>query len=129
NATFTVSANGPLLTYQWVFDGADIPGATQASYTRAGVQPGDVGLYSVRVRSTAAQAVESAPAILEIGPDPGVQSQDKPGDAAATCPGGFRLRAAANAAGASSVAMGSIGSQVLVSSSTNNLIDCNTANC
>ncbi len=131
NATFTVSATGPSLTYQWLLNGVEISGATQASYTRSNVQPEHVGFCSVRVRSTAAQAVESAPAILEIGADPGLQSKDKPDDVVASCQGALRarLRAAASSAGASSVAMGSIGYQVLVSSSTNNLIDCNTANC
>ena len=128
DATFTVSATGPSLTYQWRFNGAPILNAPQASYTRANVQPADVGFYSVLVRSTAPQAVESAPATLEIGADPGLQSKDKPNDVAASCPGALRARAASSA-GASSVAMGSIGYQVLVSSSTNNLIDCNTANC
>jgi hypothetical protein len=125
DTTFTVSANGGSLAYQWIFNGADIPGATGAAFTRSNVQPEHVGFYSVRVSSTSTQAVESAPAILEIGPFPGVQSRDKPDDVSVSCPGAFRPASVV----AASVAMGSVGYQVLVGSSTNNLIDCNTTNC
>jgi Abnormal spindle-like microcephaly-assoc'd, ASPM-SPD-2-Hydin/Immunoglobulin domain/HYR domain/Fn3 associated len=124
DATFTVRATGPSLTYQWLFNGSEIWGATQSNYTRLDVQPRHVGYYSVRVTSTATQTVESAAALLEIGLDPNLQSRDKPDDVEALCPAVF-----APAAGASSVAMGSVGYQILVSSSTNNLIDCNTTNC
>ena len=124
NATFTVRATGPSLAYQWLFNGVEIWGATRPSYTRLNVQPMHVGYYSVRVTSTATQTVESAAALLEIGLDPNLQSRDKPDDVEALCPGVF-----APATGASSVAMGSVGYQILVSSSTNNLIDCNTTNC
>ena len=124
NATYTVRATGPSLTYQWLFNGVEIWGATRSSYTRLNVEPRHVGFYSVRITSTATQRVESAAALLEIGLDPNLQSRDKPDDVEALCPGFF-----APAAGASSVAMGSVGYQILVSSSTNNLIDCNTTNC
>jgi hypothetical protein len=48
--TFTVAAAGtPILTYQWRFNGADIPGATSNSFTLAGPSVLDSGYYSVRV--------------------------------------------------------------------------------
>ncbi len=40
NATFTVGASGTApLSYQWRFEGANIGGATESSYTRMNVQP------------------------------------------------------------------------------------------
>lgn len=49
-ATFTVSAIGePPLTYQWLKDGAPIPGAEQASYTIGAVAAGDAGVYTVEI--------------------------------------------------------------------------------
>lgn len=46
--TFSAAASGtPVPTYQWQKGGVDIPGATTASYTIAGVVPGDEGSYTV----------------------------------------------------------------------------------
>ncbi len=126
NATFTVNALGTSLTYQWLFNGAPIAGATSATYIRSNVQPEHVGFYSVRVGNTATQTVESAAAILEIGPFPDVQSRDKPNDIPISCLGGFRP---VSSPGAASVAVGAIGYQVLAQASVNNLSDCLTTNC
>lgn len=64
--TFTVSVNGsPPFTYQWRKNGADIGGATGASYTIASVQAGDAGGYSVVV-SNAFGAATSPPATLTV---------------------------------------------------------------
>ena len=50
NATFSVVATGVApLTYQWLFDNADIPGATSSSYSVTNVQPTNSGNYSVSV--------------------------------------------------------------------------------
>jgi hypothetical protein len=49
-AQFNVVANGsPVLGYQWQFDGADIPGATNSSLQLFYVQTNQAGLYSVIV--------------------------------------------------------------------------------
>jgi len=49
-ASFNVVATGSApLSYQWRFNGADIGGATASSYTRANLQAGDAGDYSVLV--------------------------------------------------------------------------------
>ena len=54
SATFTASAIGSgTLTYQWIKDGVEIPGATEASYTLPVVANTDAGLYSVRIGNTA----------------------------------------------------------------------------
>lgn len=66
DATFAVQAIGPPpLDYQWLFNGADIAGATGSSYTRPAVAAADAGAYSVRV-SNFAGSVTSAPAVLTV---------------------------------------------------------------
>src|SRR5256885_7781893 len=49
NVTFAVGATGTSPTYQWRFNGADISGATLASYSLANVQTSNAGNYSVVV--------------------------------------------------------------------------------
>ncbi|HXJ56071.1 MAG TPA: immunoglobulin domain-containing protein [Verrucomicrobiae bacterium] len=55
------------LTYQWLFNGTAIPGATNCHYTLAAVALTDFGLYSVVVRN-AFGAVTSRPANLSVIP-------------------------------------------------------------
>jgi Concanavalin A-like lectin/glucanases superfamily/Laminin B (Domain IV)/Immunoglobulin I-set domain/Immunoglobulin domain len=76
-ATFSVAANQPSSLYQWFFEGQPIPGATQSSLTLAEVGREHVGAYTVRITNLFQRWLESAPAILEIGPVAGGQSQDK----------------------------------------------------
>lgn len=52
SATFTVVADGTNPSYQWRFNGSNIPGATSASYTDNNVQPGDAGNYDVVVSNS-----------------------------------------------------------------------------
>src|SRR5206468_6763514 len=82
----SVSAIGSGLTYQWVFNGSARAGATNRTLTISNVQSADVGAYSVRVRNSAQQEVESLAAILEIGPVAGVQSVAKYADLFGTPP-------------------------------------------
>ncbi|HWN96226.1 MAG TPA: immunoglobulin domain-containing protein [Methylomirabilota bacterium] len=77
SANFTVAVTGSGLTYQWFFNGALRPGETASTLLVANVEPDDVGFYSVRVSNGSGRTVESDEAILEIGPEPTVQSQDK----------------------------------------------------
>lgn len=68
NATFTVVASGTApLAFQWQFGNADIPGATQTSYTRFNVQDADAGDYTVTVTNLAGSAL-SLPATLSVIP-------------------------------------------------------------
>jgi hypothetical protein len=55
----------PAFTYQWRHNGADLPGATAASFTLASVQSENVGVYTVLV-SDGATSVVSEPAVLEM---------------------------------------------------------------
>ena len=66
NAPFTVAASGSgSLSYQWRFNGVDLPGATQASYTRFNAQVADAGDYSVVVTNNVG-SVTSAVATLTV---------------------------------------------------------------
>jgi uncharacterized repeat protein (TIGR01451 family) len=50
NTVFGVLADGaPPLSYQWRFDGVDLPNATNSSLFITNAQPADQGLYSIRV--------------------------------------------------------------------------------
>lgn len=66
NATLNVLAGGsPPLSYQWRFNGANIPGATNSSYIRNNAQFIHSGYYDV-VISNAWGLVESPTALLEV---------------------------------------------------------------
>ncbi len=65
-ATFTVVASGnPTPTYQWQKGGANIPGATSATYTIASVVTGDAGNYAAVVTNSRGSAT-SASATLTV---------------------------------------------------------------
>ena len=66
NAFFTVSASGSApLSYQWLFNGTNLAGATDSGYTRANSQPAHAGNYSVVVTNVAG-SVTSAVAALTV---------------------------------------------------------------
>ena len=65
-AAFSVAATGlPPLSYQWRFNGADIPGATANVYSRANVQVADDGGYAVVITNLSG-SVTSQPAVLRV---------------------------------------------------------------
>jgi N-acetylneuraminic acid mutarotase len=65
-ATFSVTATGSGLTYQWLRDGAPITGATSASYsTDATVEGDDGATFTVNV-SDGKTSVQSSPATLRV---------------------------------------------------------------
>jgi hypothetical protein len=66
NAPLSVIAGGsPTLSYQWRFNGTNIPAATSASYTRVNAQPVHSGYYAVIV-SNAWGTAESETVLLEV---------------------------------------------------------------
>lgn len=73
-ATFSVGATGsPPLAYQWRRGGADIAGATAASYATPPTVPADSGATFAVTVSNAAGATTSAAAVLTVSaPTPGV---------------------------------------------------------
>lgn len=66
-ATFSVVASGTALVYQWLFNGTNIAGATNATYTIPLVNAADAGAYSVII-SNAANHVAIAGISLTVGP-------------------------------------------------------------
>jgi len=77
---FSVTATGTGLSYQWKKNGADMPGATGASYSLASVRSSDAGDYTVAVTDACGSSVTSATATLVVGvgecvaPPPGLVS-------------------------------------------------------
>ena len=65
DVTFTVTANGSELSYQWYKDGNLINGATSASYKITNVMPSHAGSYTVTVNNSAGRATSSA-AVLTV---------------------------------------------------------------
>jgi hypothetical protein len=63
--TFTVTASGTGLTYQWLFNGAAIAGARSSTFTFGSPQPAQWGYYSVIV-SNASGCVTSQVAELKV---------------------------------------------------------------
>ena len=75
SATFTVSAtSSPAPTYQWRFNGTNISGATDSSYTKLNAQPADAGPYSVMV-SNVAGFTNSPSANLTVNVPPSITAQ------------------------------------------------------
>jgi lysophospholipase L1-like esterase len=74
-AMFGVAASGTTpLSYQWQFNGANVPGATGTSLTLNSVQAGDAGNYTVVVTNSGG-AITSAVATLTIWIPPSISSQ------------------------------------------------------
>jgi sugar lactone lactonase YvrE/plastocyanin len=66
SVTFSAAASGtPTPTYQWQKGGANIPGATGASYSIASVAAGDAGNYAVVASNVAGTATSNA-AVLTV---------------------------------------------------------------
>jgi sugar lactone lactonase YvrE len=63
--TFSVTASGPDLRYQWYKDTTPLAGAQGAAWDLPGARPEDAGAYTVAV-SNPAGTVESEPALLEV---------------------------------------------------------------
>lgn len=69
-AVFAVVASGTTpLSYQWLFNGTEIPSATQSTLVLAGVVPAQAGDYAVQVTNTFG-AVTSSIAVLTVSPAP-----------------------------------------------------------
>jgi sugar lactone lactonase YvrE len=68
SATFTVTASGADLAYQWQRDGKDIAGATSASYTLDNVQGADTGAKFTVIVKNGGGSVTSTAAVLTVLP-------------------------------------------------------------
>jgi hypothetical protein len=74
DASFSVTATGPSLNYQWQFNGSDIAGANSSQYVRSAVQAAYAGGYSVVV-SNPSGSVTSLTATLTVIVPPAFASQ------------------------------------------------------
>lgn len=75
SVTFSVTATGPNLTYQWQRNGSDILDATSSSYTLASPTAADSGAsFSVTVSNTAGSVTSSA-AVLTVLTAPAITTQ------------------------------------------------------
>jgi hypothetical protein len=68
-ASFSVAVQGTTLSYQWLFNGTEISGATGGTLTLTDVQAANAGKYSVVV-ANALGSVTSAEAVLTVNPAP-----------------------------------------------------------
>ena len=74
----SVIATGSVLTYQWLFDGTDIAGATNAILTLANIQLTETGVYSVIVSNSLASVTSSNATLTVNYPPPVITSQPQP---------------------------------------------------
>ena len=119
--TLRVEASGGGLRYQWSFNGTALEGATGPSLLLNDVRRPNLGTYTVRVTNDQLRTADSEPALVEIGPEPGVQSRDKLEDLFLAPANPFAVvKASANAAGLISVRAGTIGSHTLNNSVSTN---------
>jgi hypothetical protein len=63
------------LSYQWRFNGTNIPGATASCYTRNNVQTNDAGTYSVVVTNVAGSLTNSTVLVVLVPPSITAQPQ------------------------------------------------------
>jgi uncharacterized repeat protein (TIGR03803 family) len=65
-AAFSVTTTGTGVTYQWLLNGFDIPGATHSSYTVSNAALGAAGNYTVVAVNNMGEPITSAPAVLTV---------------------------------------------------------------
>jgi hypothetical protein len=76
NVTFSVTAGGAQpLTYQWLQNGANISGATNATLALSNVTAGNAGSYAVVISNPYNSVVTSEPAVLAIVTQPTISTQ------------------------------------------------------
>ncbi|MFD0998047.1 immunoglobulin domain-containing protein [Ohtaekwangia kribbensis] len=69
-ATFSVTATGTALTYQWKKNGVDIAGANASTYTISTTITADAGTYTVVVSGACSPVVTSTASVLTIQEQP-----------------------------------------------------------
>jgi hypothetical protein len=72
SATFSVAATGvPVPSYQWMFNGSPVAGATNPSLTIGEVQAANLGSYSVAVTNSSGSATSGSVTLSSPGVTPG----------------------------------------------------------
>jgi len=75
-ATFSVTATGTLpLSFQWLFNGTNLAGATANPLVLAGVQPANAGNYSVVITNIAGSVTSSVAALTILTSNPAIVAQ------------------------------------------------------
>ena len=93
SATLTVTATGTApLSYQWKFNGADIPNATSPSLVLNSVQPANAGSYTVVVTNAVGSATSVAATLTVLVP-PSITQQPSSQTANAGGPVTFQVTA------------------------------------
>jgi hypothetical protein len=106
STTLNVTASGSGLKYQWHFNGVALLNQTNSALTLPSVQATNVGNYLVAVTNSTGRGLRSDVAVLEIGPVPTVQSQDKFADLFLNAGGGGGGIGPASSGGFISVSIG-----------------------
>src|SRR6185503_3493636 len=75
SVTFTVTASGSGLTYQWRKNLNPIDGATGASYQIASIVPGDAGSYDVLVSGSCTPPATSSAGTLTVNTTTAIDTQ------------------------------------------------------
>jgi hypothetical protein len=75
NATFSVTATGSGLTYQWRRNGTNIAGATNSSLTINNVTNANAGNYDVVINSACNTTITSSVATLTVNQPPAITTQ------------------------------------------------------
>jgi hypothetical protein len=70
SATFSVTATGTLLSYQWQKNGGNISGATTSALTLSGVTTNNNGTYAVQISNSCGTTTNSAAATLVVSVPP-----------------------------------------------------------
>lgn len=76
SVSFSITATGPGLAYQWLKNGATIAGATNSTYTINSPQLADVATYTVRV--TSGTTSQTASARLTVGTSAAISITSQP---------------------------------------------------
>ncbi len=75
-SSLRVVASGSLISYQWRKNGVDIPGATNANYNLAAVNPSDAGAYSALIYNDISSLVTvEATVSVRVDTDPPVVNE------------------------------------------------------
>ena len=97
-AGFSVAVTGtPPVSFQWRFNGADVPGATDSAFVRSNAQLADIGAYSVVVSNIAGSVTSAAanlmvvvmPGVISVTGVPYTQNFDTMGPSGTTTPFGW----------------------------------------
>src|SRR5262249_37224571 len=61
-------ASGTALQYQWVFNGTNLPGATNATLVLTNIQSNQAGTYAVNVSNLVGQLASTGATVTVLGP-------------------------------------------------------------